>query len=101
MSYRQYDEKRDFIRMKVDTVVTFTRIDSKDRHEARCRDLSGAGMLLETDKKLSLGDRLRVMIPSERSGFSALEAIVEVVRVEAQPSMHKFQIGVIIRQIEN
>lgn len=98
---RQYDEKRNFIRMKVDTRISFTKIDGRERYEARCRNLSGTGMLLETEKKLSMGERLRVTIPSEGPNFEPLDAIVEVVRVDAMPSMHKFMIGVVIRQIDN
>lgn len=98
---RQYDEKRNFIRMKIDTGITFTKIDGRERYEARCRNLSGTGMLLETEKKLTLGDRLRVTVPSEGPNFLPLDAIVEVVRVDALPSMHKFMIGVVIRQIDS
>ena len=73
-SQRNFDEKRNFIRMKVDTSITFTKIDGRERYEARCRNLSGAGMLLETEKKLVLGDRLRVTVPSEGPNFSPLDA---------------------------
>lgn len=96
-----YDEKRNFIRMKVDTVVSFTRIDGKERYEGRCRNLSGAGMLLETDKKLSLGERLKVTVPSEGPNFAPLDAVVEVVRVDPIPSLHKFMLGLAIRQINS
>ena len=101
LSERSYDEKRNFIRMKVDTMVTFTRADGKERYEGRCRNLSGAGMLLETQKKLEIGERIRVTIPSEDPDFAPLEAIVEVVRVIPQPDLHKFRLGVVIRQICN
>lgn len=96
---RSYEEKRDFIRMKVDTIVSFTRADSKERYEGRCRNLSGAGMLLETDKKLSVGDRLSVVVPSEGPGFSPLDASVEVVRVDPIPDMHKYLVGVVIHKM--
>lgn len=100
-SERSYEEKRNFIRMKVDTMVTFTKSDGKERYEGRCRNLSGAGMLLETRKKLEMGDRVRVTIPSEGPDFAPLEAIVEVVRVIPQPDLHLFRLGVVIRQICN
>lgn len=96
-----YEEKRNFIRMKVDTMVTFTKADGKDRYEGRCRNLSGAGMLLETQKKLEMGDRLKVTIPSEGPDFAPLEAIVEVVRVIPEPDLHMFRMGVVIRKICN
>lgn len=96
---RTYEEKRNFIRMKIDTVVSFQRADSKERYEGICRNLSGAGMLLETDKKLKIGDRLMVTVPSEGPDFAPLDASVEVVRVDAIPNLHKFMIGVVIRKM--
>jgi hypothetical protein len=99
LTERKYEEKRNFIRMKVDTMVSFQRADGKERYEGRCRNLSGAGMLLETDKKLQIGDRLKVTVPSEGPDFSPLDASVEVVRVDAIPNLHKFMIGVVIRKM--
>lgn len=96
---RTYEEKRNFIRMKIDTMVSFQRADSKERYEGRCCNLSGAGMLLETDKKLKIGDRLKVTIPSEGPDYEPLDASVEVVRVDAIPNLHKFMIGVVIRKM--
>ena len=101
MSERSYEEKRSFIRMRVDTMVTFTKLEGKERYEGRCRNLSGAGMLLETEKKLEIGDRLKVTIPSEGPEFSPLDAVVEVVRVTPQPDLHFFRLGVIIKNICN
>lgn len=99
LTERNYEEKRNFIRMKVDTMVSFQRADSKERYEGRCRNLSGAGMLLETDKKLQIGDRLKVTVPSEGPDFSPLDASVEVVRVDHIPNLHKFMVGVVIRKM--
>ncbi len=101
LSERSYEEKRSFIRMRVDTMVTFTKLEGKERYEGRCRNLSGAGMLLETEKKLEIGDRLKVTIPSEGPEFSPLDAVVEVVRVTPQPDLHFFRLGVIIKNICN
>ncbi|MGC1509561.1 PilZ domain-containing protein [Ketobacter sp. MCCC 1A13808] len=99
LSERSYEEKRGFIRMKVDTMVTFTKLNGKERYEGRCRNLSGAGMLLETEKKLMMGDRLKVTIPSEGPDFTPLDAVVEVVRVTPLPNLHFFRLGVVIKQI--
>jgi len=94
-----HDEKRNYIRMRIDTAVTFSKNDSSELYEGRCQDLSGAGMLLETDKKLVAGDRLKVTIPSSDSNFTALNAVAEVARVEAIPELHKFRYGLAIRNI--
>ncbi|PCJ41950.1 MAG: hypothetical protein COA99_08595 [Moraxellaceae bacterium] len=97
---QSYAEKRNFIRMRVDTAVSFVRMGKPERHEGRCRNLSGAGMLLETDKKLTLGDRLTVTVPAEGPNFTPLDATAEVVRVESIPDMHKFRYGLVIRNID-
>ena len=101
MSERSYEEKRGFIRMKVDTMVTFTKVDGKERYEGRCRNLSGAGMLLETEKKLEVGDRLKISIPSEGPDFAPLDAVIEVVRVTPITDLHIFRLGVVIKKICN
>ncbi len=97
---QSYAEKRNFIRMRVDTIVSFVKTGRTDRHEGRCRNLSGAGMLLESDKKLLLGDRLIVTVPADGPNFSPLDAAAEVVRVEAIPELHKFRYGLVIRNID-
>jgi hypothetical protein len=97
---RAHQEKRSFIRMHIDTMVSFTLgSSSTQRYEARCKDISGAGMLLETNKKLVLGQKLHVEVPSEGLGFENLQALVEVIRVEAFPNKHLFLVGVVIKKV--
>jgi len=100
-SDRSYDEKRNFIRMKVDTMITYTYHNKTDRYDGKCVDLSGAGMLIETDKKLKIGDRLQLTVPTDSEEFSSLNASVEVMRVHPMPDQHKFKIGVVIKQIRS
>ncbi len=98
---QSYAEKRNFIRMRVDTIVSFVRGGKPARYEGRCRNLSGAGMLLESDKKLALGDRLTVTVPADGPNFTPLDALAEVVRVESIPELHKFRYGLVIRNIDS
>lgn len=74
-----YSEKRDFIRMRLDTVVTLHHADQAI--PALCLDLSSSGMHLEAEVTLSIGDKVRVHIPSEHSELAGLDAQAEVVRV--------------------
>jgi len=99
LSDKAYREKRGFVRIRVDTMITFSIESSNERYEARCKDLSGAGMLIETGKKLSIGQKIQVTVPSEGPNFDNLQATVEVIRVDPQPEQHKFLIGVVICQI--
>ncbi|MBL4867650.1 MAG: PilZ domain-containing protein [Pseudomonadales bacterium] len=96
---RTFDEKRNFIRMRMDTMITYTYLNKTERYDGRCINLSGAGMLLQTDKKLKVGDKLELIVPSDTAEFSSLNASAEVMRVSALPDQHKFEVGVIIKRI--
>ncbi|MBA1274724.1 PilZ domain-containing protein [Stutzerimonas azotifigens] len=78
---RDYSEKRDFIRMRIETTVVLLQEDQ--RIEALCLDLSSTGMQLEAPSSLKMGDKVRVLIPSEHSELKGLDAQTEVVRVQA------------------
>ena len=64
-----YSEKRDFIRMKLDTPVTI-RCEGRES-VALCRDLSASGLLLEAQSELAPGDHLELearVVRCERLG---------------------------------
>ncbi|BBP71938.1 pilus assembly protein [Pseudomonas sp. Seg1] len=79
---RDYSEKRDFIRMRVDADVVL--IHAGDEVSAVCIDLSSSGMQVEAPRQFAVGDRLSVRIDSEHAALSGLEAETEVVWVKAQ-----------------
>ncbi|MGF6694946.1 MULTISPECIES: PilZ domain-containing protein [Pseudomonas] len=76
---RNYSEKRDFIRMQVQTKAILEH--AGQQYPALCLDLSSTGMQLEVNAKLAVGERVRVLIPSEHSALKGLEADTEVVRI--------------------
>ncbi|WP_041770332.1 PilZ domain-containing protein [Metapseudomonas resinovorans] len=76
---RNYSEKRDFIRMQLQTRAILEH--AGRQYPALCLDLSSSGMQLEVEVALAVGDRVRVLIPSEHSALSGLEAEAEVVRI--------------------
>lgn len=96
---RSYEEKRDFVRVIVSTPLLFTANNLPEKHEGLCRDLSGAGLLIETTKKLKIGDRLHVTIPPAQHQKAQLDAIAEVVRIDPKNERFTFQAGAIIKQI--
>ena len=93
-----YQEKRDFIRMKVDTAISYMIEGRPERFDGRCLNLSGAGLLMETAKKITTGTKLRITVPSEKIQDAKLEVSAEVIRVIALPDQHKFEIGLAIQQ---
>lgn len=81
---RDYSEKRDFIRMRVDADVVL--IHEGDQISGVCIDLSSSGMQVEAPRQFAVGDRLAVRIDSDHAALSGLEADTEVVWVKAQDS---------------
>jgi len=73
-----YEEKRDFIRMRVDSPLT---LKFEDRTiECICVDLSGTGMCIETKEVLNVGDEARAFIPSYQNQFAPLNAKIRINR---------------------
>ncbi|MDY0248730.1 MAG: PilZ domain-containing protein [Pseudomonas sp.] len=77
-----YNEKRDFIRMRIETAVTFEY--AGKTFDAVCIDLSSTGMQIETDASLSLsqGQSIRVLIPSSHTELTGLQADTHIQRIE-------------------
>jgi len=80
-SDRDYSEKRDYIRMRLDAPVTLHHAGREI--PALCIDLSSTGMQLEAECSLVIGDTVRVHIASEHNALKGLDAQAEVVRVTA------------------
>ncbi|ROM91022.1 PilZ domain-containing protein [Pseudomonas brassicacearum] len=81
-SDRDYSEKRDYIRMRVDADVTL--IHAGDLIPAVCIDLSSSGMQVRAARSFQVGDKLNVRIDSEHAALKGLEAETEVVWVTQQ-----------------
>jgi PilZ domain len=79
---RDYSEKRDYIRMRVDADVTL--IHAGDLIPAVCIDLSSSGMQVRASRSFQVGDKLNVRIDSEHAALKGLEAETEVVWVTQQ-----------------
>lgn len=79
---RDYSEKRDYIRMRVDAEITL--IHAGDLIPAVCIDLSSSGMQVRATRSFKVGDKLRVLIDSEHAALKGLEADTEVVWTREQ-----------------
>lgn len=74
---RDYAEKRDFIRMRVDADVSL--IHAGQEIAGVCVDLSSSGMQVEAPRQFQVGDALTVHIDSEHAALAGLKAETEVV----------------------
>lgn len=97
---RNWDEKRDFIRMKVDTEVTIVVEESKQQLTGLCRNLSGTGMLLEVDSQVPEGHTCKTTLNSSNTSFPALDATIKVVRC-TQLEDDLYQLGTEIVHIDH
>lgn len=82
---RDFQEKRNFIRMKIETPTDVEVNDNNHAHTGICRDLSGGGMLVELDTALPIGTAVNVRIASGHGHAPMLQAAAKVARVVAQP----------------
>lgn len=77
---RNYEEKRNFIRMKVDTLAD-VRLDPLRQWTGKCHNLSGGGMLISLAEPLPLGMELEVTVSSSHGHNPVLKALTRVCRV--------------------
>lgn len=95
---RDYSEKRDFIRMKIDAEMVLKSDDQQ--LTGRCKDLSGTGMSIELDEAVVVGKEYFTSLPSNNPAFPSFDTAVKVLRCEELPS-GKYLVGVEIVSVAN
>ncbi len=97
---REYDEKRDFIRIDIDCEITYKKADSDEPAvTGRVANLSGRGMMFISDTELDKDTLLEVNINPSNILTPALHANVKVVRVMKQRHGNGYEIGAVIKEI--
>ena len=93
---RSYNEKRDFIRMRINSTVNIHHQGSE--FKGVCKDLSGAGMLVEADQTLDTGSEVTITIEQKSETLLPFNASAEVTRTETGKN-GKYIIGLSIKEI--
>ncbi len=96
-----YDDKRNFYRMLLNSEVVVTVIDDEANTQiiATCRDLSATGMAIEMDSPLAMGTKVRMRIDSLNNNVQPFDASGKVVRVvEENPDL--YVVGVTICELD-
>lgn len=100
---REYDEKRDFIRIDVDCEIVFKKLDSDDpaaeEQTGQVANLSGRGMMFISDTELEKNIFLEVNLKPKNILTPSLHANVKVVRVIKQRHADGYEIGAVIKDI--
>ena len=96
-----YDDKRNFYRMMLNSEVTVTIIDDEANSKilATCRDLSATGIAIEMTHPLEMNTAVRISVESANSAVQPLYAKGKVVRV-TEESANCYLIGVNITEID-
>lgn len=95
MTSQDFEEKRNFFRMRVNGPVKIERQDPAETFHAEGLDLSASGLSLISDEVVKQGEILQISIQSHNPELADFVAQAEVVRVqpfEEQPE--RFNISV-------
>ena len=100
---REYDEKRDFIRIDIDCDITFKKLASDDPtaepQTGQVSNLSGRGMMFISDVEVEKNILLEININPKNILTPSLHANVKVVRVIKQRHADGYEIGAVIKEI--
>ena len=100
LTMRDYSEKRDYIRMKVDTQIELKTVAPERVLYGTCKDLSGTGMAIEVNEAFAVGSQFTTCLPSQNANFPPFETLVNVVRCETRAA-DRFLLGVEILRVKN
>ncbi len=78
---RNFTERRDFMRMKIDTAVTLIYGEPVNELEGICKDLSGTGISIEVDHKIPVGTECKVTIHDGHTNLSKFQAVFAIKRI--------------------
>lgn len=81
LEHRAYSEKRNFIRLRVNTPVQVQM--GAEHFTAVCKDLSGSGMLMGTERALPVGADLDIRIDQEGENRLPFHATAKVARIDS------------------
>lgn len=94
-----YEEKRSFARMQLETEVTFTVKGQAMSHTAVSQDLSATGLLMHSSFAPEPGDELDIEMHTDNPRLPPFIARGEVLRVQENvPSVGRYLISVALTE---
>ncbi len=81
-----FDDKRNFYRMMLNSEVVVTIIDDEANSQikATCRDLSATGMAIEVEHPLAMSTHVKVKLDSSSEQVQSLDIRGKVVRIDEE-----------------
>ncbi|MDH5357761.1 MAG: PilZ domain-containing protein [Gammaproteobacteria bacterium] len=101
MAGQDYEEKRDFVRMRIETQVTYTiKGNSGITHHGDSQDLSATGLYMTTDYALSVGDIIDIIMNPSGERLPPFTAQGKVIRcVTDENDANLFHVSAELSQI--
>lgn len=93
---REYQEKRDFIRMQIETPATL-QLENGNEYPVFCVDLSSSGAQLQSSQAIPSNSVGKLSICSGGGNTSNLDVEVTVCRVQMS-EQNDYQVGVLINK---
>lgn len=91
---RNFQEKRDYIRMQVDTPATLT-LENGETHQMTCIDLSSSGVQLKSNDPITANSKGELKVSSGGGATPALHASVTVCRIqENRPGEYRIGLSI-------
>lgn len=94
-----YDEKRHYIRMKMDCDVTFKFASSLEVFRGRCTSISCSGLSFVTDRGIDQGKALEITVVPNNSEAPSMHAFIEVLR-NTRKTDNSYEIAATIKSIK-
>ncbi|TVP52788.1 MAG: PilZ domain-containing protein [Halomonadaceae bacterium] len=96
---RDYSEKRDFIRMQVDTDIEIRLPSTPERLlQGVCEDLSATGMSVLVTEELPMGVEVSTKVPSHNPDFPPFETLARIIRCDTVAD-GRFSLGLEILKV--
>jgi len=105
---RNYDEKRDFVRVAVDSTISFGAPDDMDDkvaietllgQQAVLKNLSGRGLMFIVENEVKKESLIDIKVVPSNDLTKPLHARVKVVRVMKQRHGEGFEVGAVIQSM--
>jgi len=100
MTNYDYDEKRNFVRMNIETQITYKVKGSDDQtHHGISNNLSATGLSMETDFKLSQDDEIELVMNPSGDRLPPFIAEGKVLRINSDENdTNKFHASIALMQ---
>ena len=96
-----FDDKRNFYRMMLNSEVVVTIIDDEANSQitATCRDLSATGMAIEVEQPIAMSTHVKVKLDSSSEQVQSLDMRGKVVRI-GEECEGCYLIGISIEELD-